>query len=132
MFLRAQLKIRYFSNIILRRYFYICNMKNSIIFAILTASFAFSCNTEHQNNKAENPEDRGVLLYNRNCTSCHGTDGKLQAARAKDLSVSTLSAEQTLEAIANGNPQLGMPAYKLRLKPDEIQALSEYVMKLRK
>jgi len=103
-------------------------MKKYIIFTILTASFAFSCNQ----NTTQGPEDRGQVLYNQNCTSCHGTDGKLQAAGAKDLSISTLSAELTLQAIEKGSPQLGMPAYGLRLKPDEIQALSDYAIKLRK
>ncbi len=74
----------------------------------------------------------GQNLYEQNCVICHGKDGKLKASSSKDLSESVLSKELVIQAIQKGSPQGGMPSYENRLKPNEIEEISEYVLKLRK
>ncbi len=74
----------------------------------------------------------GERLYLQNCSICHGKDGQLGAARAKNLATSTLNEAQSLQAIQKGSPKMGMPAYEKRLNPEQLQALNTYVMSLRK
>ena len=83
-----------------------------------------------QNNNS--PQNVGLEVYLKNCQLCHGKDGKLNAMNAKDLSLSTLSPELTEQAIVNGSPANGMPAYGPRLSETELKALTNYVLSLRK
>jgi len=72
----------------------------------------------------------GQVLYEANCANCHGTDGKLCALGAKDLSLSTMTKEQAAEIIANGKST--MTPFKFLLTSEEIQAVSDYVEALKK
>ncbi len=70
-------------------------------------------------------------LYEKNCSLCHGKDGKQMSSGAPDLSLSTLNLEAVLKAIEIGSPQKGMPAYGNRLKQNELISIANYVIELR-
>jgi len=72
--------------------------------------------------------EKAQAIYTQNCTSCHGVDGKLGAAGAKDLSQTNLSKEEMVKVIANG--QGLMPAFGERLSREEIAGLADYVKTL--
>ena len=92
-------------------------------------SLFFSCSgAENQSNE----ENIGKTLFEKNCSLCHGNDGKLMAAGAPDLTVSTLSLEATLLAIEKGSPKKGMPAYGQRFTKEELLKVRDYVIGLRK
>jgi mono/diheme cytochrome c family protein len=65
----------------------------------------------------------GASLYNTNCASCHGGDGKLGMSGAKDLSVSVLDVAGIKEIIMHGKGV--MPA--AQVNEEEASAISEYV-----
>ena len=74
--------------------------------------------------------DDTASLYQNNCAKCHGDDGKMGLAGAKDLSVSVLSDEETKAIIKNGKN--AMSGYGKSLSDAEISALAEYIKTLRK
>lgn len=80
--------------------------------------------------EVSNNEDLGKAIYDANCKSCHGDDGKLGLSGAKDLSASTLTSEGLTAQITNGKN--AMPAYGTVLKGEEIKAVTEYVQTLKK
>lgn len=71
---------------------------------------------------------KGSKLFNMHCTLCHGKDGKLGVSGAKDLSVSTLSADEMAALVSNGKG--AMSPYKNVLTKAEIQAVVEHVRTL--
>jgi cytochrome c5 len=73
----------------------------------------------------------GKFLYENNCVYCHGIDGTKMYRDATDLSLSTGNATVTEAVIRNGRNK-AMPAYGSVLSEEEINALSEYLMTLRK
>lgn len=83
----------------------------------------------------------GAAVYEANCAPCHGMDGKARtpAGRklgAHDLSESKFDEATILRQIRDGvkSPQGAdrMPAFKDRLKPEEISAVAEFVKTFRK
>ena len=73
----------------------------------------------------------GKAIYDAaKCAMCHGEDGKLMLNGAKDLSVSTLSTTEAADQIRNGKGL--MPAYKDQLTEEQILAVSNYVLSLKK
>lgn len=71
----------------------------------------------------------GKALFKANCSQCHGMDGKLMLAGAKDLSISAIDRQEATATIKNGKNS--MPKYEGVLSADEIEALVDYVMPLR-
>jgi mono/diheme cytochrome c family protein len=65
----------------------------------------------------------GKKLYEANCVSCHGTDGKLGLAGAKDLSTSALSIAEMKEIILHGKGM--MPAASVN--EEQATAIADYV-----
>lgn len=92
--------------------------------------FAF-CLASCGNNSIKTSEVKsaGQSLYESNCTSCHGEDGKLCALSAKDLSVTNFSKEQMEEIIANGKST--MTPFGNMLNKEEISAVADYVETLK-
>ena len=67
----------------------------------------------------------GKEIFEQNCVSCHGSDGKLGTSGAKDLSVTQLPITGIIEIISNGKTP--MAAYKDALTPEQIEAVASYI-----
>lgn len=72
----------------------------------------------------------GKTIYETKCLMCHGSDGKLNASGATDLSVSTLDITQRIEIIKNGKG--AMFAFEGQLSAQEIEAVAGYLEQLKK
>jgi cytochrome c6 len=64
------------------------------------------------------------------CASCHGEDGKLGIAGAKDLSISKLTNSEITSIIYNGKN--GMPSFGGAFTEEQLKALVPIVKSLRK
>lgn len=108
----------------------------SLIFLIAAYGLAeMSKKQPYPANKVEvTPElsssNRGELLFQQNCTMCHGADGTMGTLGAKDLSKSAMSNADVLNIISNG--KAAMPAYSKTLSAEDIALLAGYVEQLRK
>ncbi len=71
----------------------------------------------------------GKQLYNGNCIICHGADGKLGQAGAKNLAISKLQKNEIIEIVTHGKNS--MPPYKKYFDEKEIEAVADYVLTLR-
>ena len=96
----------------------------SIVYYILVSSCGNNSSTKTE---VKSP---GQSLFEENCTSCHGSDGKLCVLGAKDLSISTLDKMQMVEIITNGKNT--MTPFGTMLNKEQIDALADYVQTLRK
>ena len=72
----------------------------------------------------------GKQVYNAACITCHGEDGKLGAAGAKDLTLSTLSHIEKVGRITYGKG--GMTPFKDQLTAQEIEDVAVYVDSMKK
>jgi cytochrome c551 len=66
-------------------------------------------------------------IYKQNCISCHGgtLEGRVGPATNLQKVGSRLSKEQIVKQITNGGN--GMPAFGSKLKPEETDALAEWL-----
>jgi mono/diheme cytochrome c family protein len=66
----------------------------------------------------------GAELFKASCARCHGDDGKggKKQAKWKD------SDEKLVKKINGGG--FGMPKFRDKLKPEEVQAIADYVRSL--
>lgn len=71
----------------------------------------------------------GQELYQQKCVSCHGSDGKLGVAGAKDITASMLSLDERIQLITNGKNT--MPAFGPQLSEEEIKKVAEYSVTLK-
>lgn len=83
----------------------------------------------------------GRDLFARNCTSCHGSDGKAQTPAAKklgvrDLTLSTLAEsdirQRVLDGVRNERGVHTMKPFRDHFAADELAALITYVKSLQK
>jgi mono/diheme cytochrome c family protein len=89
-------------------------------------------------NAPDVPKSNGVALtdeevkktYNVKCGICHGEDGSMQYAGAKDLSKSTLAKDEVIQQIKFGKGT--MPPMKNVLDDQAIEQLADFAMRLRK
>jgi len=72
----------------------------------------------------------GESIYKAACVTCHGADGKLGVAGAKDLTMSLLSHAEKVAIIANGSG--GMEPFKDQLSEQQIEAVATYVDSMKK
>ena len=80
---------------------------------------------------AEGPD--GKALYQSKCAMCHGADGvaKVMAKGSRNLNspeFQKTSAEDITKLVTDGKNK--MPAFKEKLKPEEVQAIATYVKTL--
>jgi len=74
-----------------------------------------------------------VVLQNKQCRNCHALEGS-GGRRGPDLSGvgSGLTRDQLIDQISNGTPGGGnMPAYGKQLRPAEMNALVDFLVRLR-
>lgn len=72
----------------------------------------------------------GKEIYAANCAKCHGDDGKLALMGASDLSVSALDKNGIFDVVKSGRQR--MVGYKDALTDEQISAVSDYVLSLKK
>ncbi|MGL4596580.1 MAG: c-type cytochrome [Bacteroidia bacterium] len=97
-------------------------------FAGLVALLSCGGSETSTNNTATTPD--GAELYSDKCQVCHGSDGKLGASGALDLSVSKIDAATAAAVVKNGRG--GMRAYGQEMNAAETDAVVKYIMTLRK
>ncbi len=69
-------------------------------------------------------------LYSAKCGICHGSDGAMKYAGAKDLSISTLPRAEVLGQVTYGKGT--MPPMNGQLNDQQIEAVVDYCISLRK
>ena len=84
--------------------------------------------------------EAGRALFNKNCASCHGEDGKAKTdvaaamkAKPTDLTgheMHGITDGEIYWVIANGIKKSGMPAFSAKTKPDERWQMALYVKHL--
>lgn len=107
------------------------DMKHALIGVVLTTLLFVACGSDSPSASAPPGVDsasKGAKLFNMHCTLCHGKDGKLGINGAKDLTISTLSADEMVALVSNGKGV--MSPYKNVLSKAEIQAVVEHVRTL--
>lgn len=80
-------------------------------------------------NAEQSLEEQGKAVFETACTACHGTDGKLKAGGAKDLTLSTLSIDERIKLIKHGKGL--MQSFEGRLNEDQIKAVATYTTTLK-
>ena len=85
--------------------------------------------------RAETQEKHGVdvkKIFGTQCGLCHGNYGMTMGGRGggPKLAATAMTAEQVASRISDGKEGV-MPAYKKMLKPEEIEALTTYIMALK-
>jgi mono/diheme cytochrome c family protein len=99
-------------------------MKKILLLAVI-AFIIFSC----ADKKPKTPGVDGRKVFKQNCVVCHGLDGKLGANGSKDLALSKMSLDERKAIIKNGKG--AMVGLGTLLKPDEIEAVAQYTLKLK-
>lgn len=69
-------------------------------------------------------------LFNTKCGICHGQDGKMNYAGAKDLTLTSMTKEEIITQIKFGKGS--MPPQKGVLDDEQIAALADYTLSLPK
>jgi mono/diheme cytochrome c family protein len=67
--------------------------------------------------------EEGLQIYRSKCYVCHHSSG----ARGPNLFQTKLSDERFLETVINGRKGTQMPAFGLRLSPDDVWKVHAYV-----
>lgn len=78
----------------------------------------------------ENSVNSGKVLFEQNCTKCHGIDGTKGRFGAKILQESILSDDQYLRTIQKGKGL--MPSWEKKLTADQIRDIISYIKTLKK
>ena len=76
------------------------------------------------------PDQLGKSVYAAQCQACHGEDGKLGMAGSKDLTATNMVKDDITLLLNNGKN--AMPKFKDALSTEEIDAVSEYVLQMKK
>ncbi|MFN4233773.1 MAG: c-type cytochrome [Bacteroidia bacterium] len=97
-------------------------------FIILSGIMLFSACGNNSSEKG-NAVLSGSDLYQKNCSVCHGDDGKKGLSGASNLSISKLEYASIVEVITNGRKI--MPPFKASLNTQEIEAIAKHVESLK-
>jgi cytochrome c6 len=72
----------------------------------------------------------GKQLYDKKCKKCHGADGTKGAFKATNLQASMIEKNIIFAVLTTGRNK--MPSFSKSLDPNEMTAVADYVMSLRK
>lgn len=75
-------------------------------------------------------DGEAVALYKKQCMSCHATDLSGRVGPSLQEIGSRLTEEELIMIIQEGDVK-GMPAYKNRLEKKEIEALVQWLVKMK-
>jgi cbb3-type cytochrome c oxidase subunit III len=95
---------------------------------LLVSSLAF---------QAAPPEADGAAIFKKNCTMCHGAEGKgFPALKTPNFTdpewQSPAKEKEMMEVVKNGKKGTAMPAFGDKLKDEEISAVVAYIRSLKK
>ena len=85
------------------------------------------------------PKDPGQRVWARKCAACHGREGRGNTRFARSRPYANLTDDvwkhggdlpSIRRLITDGDPKSPMPAYRDRLSPEEIDAVSRHVLSL--
>lgn len=97
----------------------------SLSFFLIIASFGLAHKAKDAKTGDKTTAMNGKEIYEQKCSTCHGGDGKLGMAGAKDLSATVLEHSAILEIITNGKNS--MAAYKTTLSAEQIESVASYI-----
>lgn len=111
----------------------ILDVSRKLFWSILL--FATACGSSgdesaHNTAAAAKTSPDGLAIFRQKCVTCHGADGTLGLNGAKDFTKSTLSVGERVSIITNGKNL--MTPFGGILRPEEIQAVAEYTVTLKK
>ncbi len=101
-----------------------------LAFVMIVGAYGLAEMSKKPANKAASSAVDGKEIYTANCTKCHGDDGKAGIMGAYDLTASTLDKNGMMEVVKNGKER--MAAWKGALTDEQISAVCDYVMTLKK
>jgi cytochrome c6 len=109
-------------------------MMRSIIFIAVLFAFV-GCQetaqkTPNANTDVPSTDNIGAEIYKTKCAMCHGADGNLGIGGAKKLTESQLDLAALKTQITKGKGT--MPPFEAQLSTEEIDAVADFVMGLRK
>ena len=112
----------------------------ALVFAVLIWMSATRPSSLAAENNSESQKRRtAAVIWNKECASCHGQDGRAHTLKAKfngakDLTKpswqESTSDEHIFNVIVNGHEK--MPAFGKKLSQSEIESLVAYVRRLKK
>lgn len=115
-------------------------MRHLCLFVLLANACGVSLASLALTGEASHASTRSAAeLYKKNCTSCHGKDGRAKTLKAKfnharDLTDQAwqedASDDRLFNSIMNGKRK--MPSFSKKLSEQEIDALVNYVRSLKK
>lgn len=114
-------------------------MKTISVAILLTAVLALATLALARSARAGNVAASAAETYGHQCSTCHGSDGRAKTIKGKLTKARNLadaewqdrvSDERIYNVIANGKGK--MPAFSKKLSDADINALAEYVRKLKK
>ena len=74
---------------------------------------------------------KGQQVYNQNCSSCHGEKGEgVVGPRLIGVAQTYPDVNKQIAVITNGVKGSTMPAWKDKLSPDDIKAVTQYTRSL--
>lgn len=94
-----------------------------------TRSLTFTREKANIEVKSDDQLVKGKAIYETMCKQCHGDDGKLGVAGAKDLTISKLTPEEKIEIINKGKGL--MRGFKNELTEEQIKDVAAYVESLK-
>ena len=109
------------------------------IFTVVAATVLSLCSVFGAANRNEAAAADAATIYNRQCVSCHGRDGrgrtrKGRQTRARDMTDASwqddVSDERLFNSISNGRNK--MPAFHKKISENDIDALVAYVRRMRR
>ncbi len=83
------------------------------------------------------PTDPGERVWVRKCSACHGREGRGDTRFGRSRPYTNLTddvwrhggdLDSIRRLITDGDPKSPMPAYRGRLSPEEIEAVTRYVL----
>jgi mono/diheme cytochrome c family protein len=111
-------------------------MKKLLFFAFI-AAFIIACGSNDTGSKKTSKakpvaakEVDGAKVYKTYCVICHGSKGNMGSNGAFNLTTSELSVDERIAVIKKGRGV--MTPFEGVLKKDEIKAVAEYTLTLKK
>ena len=100
------------------------------VFILITVVSGLAFFLQNSQSNLVSAKISGAALYQQNCASCHGADGKAKTPKgirkgATDLTKSTIITSRGIKVITNGREN--MPGFKANLTEAEISEVMEYI-----